>query len=131
MAQYINHKGFPLRCIQNLLKILITTFYFILNCTCVFQADEAIHIGPAASRLSYLNYEKILEVSSRLGVDAIHPGYGFLSENVEFADACAQTGVIFIGPPSSAIRDMGIKRCFFVCHFYGYKKATYEKRAKC
>ncbi|XP_075254100.1 methylcrotonoyl-CoA carboxylase subunit alpha, mitochondrial-like isoform X2 [Convolutriloba macropyga] len=80
-----------------------------VNSLHVQMADEAIHIGPAASRLSYLNYEKILEVSSRLGVDAIHPGYGFLSESVEFADACAQTGVIFIGPSSSAIRDMGIK----------------------
>lgn len=74
------------------------------------QADEAYHIGPAASQESYLRGDKILEVVKRSGAQAIHPGYGFLSENVEFAEKCAQEGVIFVGPPASAIRDMGIKR---------------------
>eukprot|EP00057_Strongylocentrotus_purpuratus_P027279 XP_011681753.1 PREDICTED: methylcrotonoyl-CoA carboxylase subunit alpha, mitochondrial-like [Strongylocentrotus purpuratus] len=76
----------------------------------VAMADEAYHIGPAASQLSYLNKQKIIEVAKASGAKAIHPGYGFLSENTEFADLCDKEGVIFVGPPSSAIRDMGIKR---------------------
>ncbi|XP_038049900.1 methylcrotonoyl-CoA carboxylase subunit alpha, mitochondrial-like [Patiria miniata] len=75
----------------------------------VAMADEAYHIGPAASQLSYLNKQKILQVAKSSGAQAIHPGYGFLSENTEFADLCDKEGVIFVGPPSSAIRDMGIK----------------------
>ncbi|XP_013419354.1 methylcrotonoyl-CoA carboxylase subunit alpha, mitochondrial [Lingula anatina] len=75
----------------------------------VAMADEAYPIGPAASQLSYLNQQKILQVAKTSGAQAIHPGYGFLSENTEFAELCAQEGVVFIGPPSSAIRDMGIK----------------------
>jgi len=75
----------------------------------VKQADEAHCIGPAASQLSYLNMHKILEVAKETGCQAIHPGYGFLSENVEFGTLCANEGIIFVGPPSSAIRDMGIK----------------------
>uniref|UniRef100_A0A667Y910 Methylcrotonoyl-CoA carboxylase subunit alpha, mitochondrial n=1 Tax=Myripristis murdjan TaxID=586833 RepID=A0A667Y910_9TELE len=75
----------------------------------VAMADEAYHIGPAASQQSYLSMEKVLEVAKRSGSHAVHPGYGFLSENTEFAEACKQEGIIFIGPPSSAIRDMGIK----------------------
>ncbi|XP_056133165.1 methylcrotonoyl-CoA carboxylase subunit alpha, mitochondrial [Lampris incognitus] len=75
----------------------------------VAMADEAYHIGPAASQQSYLCMEKVLEVAKRSGSNAVHPGYGFLSENTEFAEACKQEGIIFIGPPSSAIRDMGIK----------------------
>ncbi|CAL8267897.1 unnamed protein product [Arctogadus glacialis] len=75
----------------------------------VAMADEAYHIGPAASQQSYLSMEKVLEVAKRSGAHAVHPGYGFLSENTEFAEACKQEGIIFIGPPSSAIRDMGIK----------------------
>lgn len=73
------------------------------------MANEAYNIGPAASQQSYLRGEKILEVAKRAGCQAIHPGYGFLSENVEFADLCQKEGVVFIGPPASAIRDMGIK----------------------
>uniref|UniRef100_A0A8C7HBS0 Methylcrotonoyl-CoA carboxylase subunit alpha, mitochondrial n=1 Tax=Oncorhynchus kisutch TaxID=8019 RepID=A0A8C7HBS0_ONCKI len=72
-------------------------------------ADEAYNIGPAASQQSYLSMEKVMEVAKRSGSHAVHPGYGFLSENTEFAEACKQEGIIFIGPPSSAIRDMGIK----------------------
>ncbi|XP_050673326.1 methylcrotonoyl-CoA carboxylase subunit alpha, mitochondrial [Leptidea sinapis] len=75
----------------------------------VEMADEAYHIGPAASAQSYLNGEKILQVAKKSQSQAIHPGYGFLSENVEFCERCANEGVIFIGPPTSAIRDMGIK----------------------
>jgi len=75
----------------------------------VNMADEAYAIGPAASQLSYLDFTKILNVAKLSGAQAVHPGYGFLSENTEFAEACASNGVIFIGPPSSAIRDMGIK----------------------
>ena len=58
---------------------------------------------------SYLQKERIIEVAKRTGAQAIHPGYGFLSENVEFSDLCHKSGVIFVGPPASAIRDMGIK----------------------
>ena len=72
-------------------------------------ADEAIHIGPAPARDSYLRGEALLEAARRSGAQAIHPGYGFLSENAGFADACAAAGVVFIGPPASAIRAMGDK----------------------
>ncbi|KAF9415225.1 hypothetical protein HW555_007101 [Spodoptera exigua] len=75
----------------------------------VEMADEAYHIGPAPSTQSYLNAAKILEVAKKSNSQAIHPGYGFLSENVEFCEKCASEDVIFIGPPSAAIRDMGIK----------------------
>jgi acetyl-CoA carboxylase biotin carboxylase subunit len=75
----------------------------------VARADEAYHIGPAAARESYLNIERILDVAHRCGADAIHPGYGFLSENPEFARACAAAGVKFIGPPASAMEMMGSK----------------------
>ncbi|KAH6939262.1 hypothetical protein HPB50_016688 [Hyalomma asiaticum] len=75
----------------------------------VTMADEAYHIGPAASQESYLRQDRIVEVAKRSGAQAIHPGYGFLSENTEFAERCAAEGLIFVGPPASAIRDMGIK----------------------
>ncbi|OCT78588.1 hypothetical protein XELAEV_18029675mg [Xenopus laevis] len=75
----------------------------------VSMADEAYLIGPAASQQSYLAMDKILQVAKRSGAQAIHPGYGFLSENTEFAELCKKERIIFIGPPSSAIRDMGIK----------------------
>jgi len=75
----------------------------------VRAADEAYCIGPAPSRDSYLRGDKILEVAKTCGADAIHPGYGFLSENAEFAEACARAGVTFIGPNPRAIRVMGNK----------------------
>jgi acetyl-CoA carboxylase, biotin carboxylase subunit len=75
----------------------------------VMKADEAYPIGPAAARESYLNISRILEVAKRCGADAIHPGYGFLSENAEFARACAQAGVKFIGPSPVAMEAMGSK----------------------
>jgi len=75
----------------------------------VRMADEAVHVGPAPSRESYLRIDKILDAAQRHGVDAIHPGYGFLSENAAFAEACKATGITFIGPPASAIEKMGSK----------------------
>ncbi len=72
-------------------------------------ADEAVHIGGAAPGESYLVGERILEAARASGAEAIHPGYGFLSENAAFAEACAAAGVVFIGPPAAAIRAMGSK----------------------
>ncbi|KAK6940781.1 Methylcrotonoyl-CoA carboxylase subunit alpha, BT domain [Dillenia turbinata] len=72
-------------------------------------ADEAVRIGQPPARLSYLNASSIIEAANRTGAQAIHPGYGFLSENAEFAELCENEGLTFIGPPSSAIRDMGDK----------------------
>jgi 3-methylcrotonyl-CoA carboxylase alpha subunit len=72
-------------------------------------ADEAWPIGPPPARDSYLNIGAILDVARNSGAEAVHPGYGFLSENAEFAEACAAAGVTFIGPPASAIRAMGSK----------------------
>ncbi|XP_033747906.1 LOW QUALITY PROTEIN: methylcrotonoyl-CoA carboxylase subunit alpha, mitochondrial-like [Pecten maximus] len=75
----------------------------------VSMADEAYNIGPPAATQSYLRQDKIMKVVKESGAQAIHPGYGFLSENTEFAELCGKEGVVFIGPPASAIRDMGIK----------------------
>ena len=72
-------------------------------------ADEAVHIGPAAARESYLVGATILAAAKATGAQAVHPGYGFLSENAAFADDCAKEGIVFIGPPASAIRAMGSK----------------------
>ena len=79
------------------------------NALHVRMADEAIHIGPAPARESYLLGERILEAARTTGAAAIHPGYGFLSENAGFARACADAGVVFIGPPAPAIEAMGSK----------------------
>ncbi|MBF2904525.1 acetyl-CoA carboxylase biotin carboxylase subunit [Pseudomonas aeruginosa] len=73
-------------------------------------ADEAVCIGPAAVAQSYLNLEAILDAARRSGAEAIHPGYGFLSENAEFARACEAAGIVFIGPDAEAIHLMGSKR---------------------
>ncbi len=75
----------------------------------VKAADRAVLIGAAPARESYLNIGGIIEAARRTGADAIHPGYGFLSENPDFADACAKAGIAFVGPPSSAMRAMGSK----------------------
>ncbi len=72
-------------------------------------ADEAINIGPAPSKESYLDIAKIIEAAKRTGADAVHPGYGFLSENADFAAACESAGLTFIGPSSDSIRKMGLK----------------------
>jgi len=71
--------------------------------------DEAIHIGGSAPKDSYLRWEKIIAAAQATGAQAIHPGYGFLSENEEFAQACGAAGLVFIGPPASAIKAMGLK----------------------
>src|SRR6202167_524672 len=75
----------------------------------VLKADEAYPIGPAAATESYLNFGKILEVARLSGAEAIHPGYGFLSENARFAQACSDVGVKFIGPTAAAMDAMGSK----------------------
>jgi acetyl-CoA carboxylase biotin carboxylase subunit len=75
----------------------------------VRMADEAYLVGPAPAAESYLRIDKVIDVAKKSGCDAIHPGYGFLSENPEFADACERAGITFIGPPASAMRAMGSK----------------------
>ncbi|MYZ53922.1 acetyl/propionyl/methylcrotonyl-CoA carboxylase subunit alpha [Malikia spinosa] len=75
----------------------------------VAACDEAVHIGGSSPKDSYLRWQAILQAAKATGAQAIHPGYGFLSENEEFAQACADAGLVFIGPPPSAIKDMGLK----------------------
>jgi 3-methylcrotonyl-CoA carboxylase alpha subunit len=79
------------------------------NAKHVAVCDEAVHIGSSAPKDSYLRWERILEAAKATGAQAIHPGYGFLSENEEFAQACTKAGLVFIGPPASAIKAMGLK----------------------
>ncbi len=75
----------------------------------VRDADQAIHIGPPAAAQSYLDPERLLAAAARAGADAVHPGYGFLSENADFADAVRAAGLTFVGPPAAAMRAMGLK----------------------
>ena len=75
----------------------------------VAACDEAVHIGRSAPKESYLLWQRIIEAAKATGAQAIHPGYGFLSENEQFAQACAEAGLVFIGPPASAIQAMGLK----------------------
>src|SRR6478609_3596479 len=75
----------------------------------VREADTAVRIGPAAATESYLSVDRLLEAAARGGAQAVHPGYGFLAENARFAQACADAGLVFIGPPVSAIDLMGDK----------------------
>jgi 3-methylcrotonyl-CoA carboxylase alpha subunit len=79
------------------------------NAKHVAACDEAIHVGGSAPKDSYLRWEAIIEAAKASGAQAIHPGYGFLSENEAFAEACAKAGLVFIGPPASAIQAMGLK----------------------
>jgi len=79
------------------------------NAKHVAVCDEAVHIGGSAPKDSYLRWERIIEAAKATGAQAIHPGYGFLSENEDFAKACADAGLVFIGPPASAINAMGLK----------------------
>ncbi|MBI3531516.1 MAG: 3-methylcrotonyl-CoA carboxylase, partial [Burkholderiales bacterium] len=79
------------------------------NAKHVSVCDEAVHIGGSAPAESYLRWERIIEAAKVTGAQAIHPGYGFLSENEAFAQACAAAGLVFIGPPASAILAMGLK----------------------
>src|SRR5580700_1147291 len=75
----------------------------------VDQADEAVAIGPAAASESYLSIPAILDAAQKTRAEAIHPGYGFLSENAEFAEACAEQGIVFIGPTPEQMRAFGLK----------------------
>ncbi|HWP12715.1 MAG TPA: biotin carboxylase N-terminal domain-containing protein, partial [Ramlibacter sp.] len=79
------------------------------NAKHVSACDEALHIGGSSPKDSYLRWERIIEAAKATGAQAIHPGYGFLSENEAFARACAEAGLVFIGPPASAIQAMGLK----------------------
>ena len=75
----------------------------------VMACDEAIHVGGSAPKESYLQWQRIIDAAKATGAEAIHPGYGFLSENEDFAQACVDAGLVFIGPPASAINAMGLK----------------------
>ncbi len=75
----------------------------------VRYADEAFRLGPPSPNESYLDYKKIVKIAQKSKVDAIHPGYGFLAENFNFANLCAKSGIVFIGPNAKAIKNMGIK----------------------
>ncbi|HET6221453.1 MAG TPA: biotin carboxylase N-terminal domain-containing protein, partial [Dongiaceae bacterium] len=79
------------------------------NAKHVLACDEAVHIGAPSPKDSYLRGERIIEAAKATGAQAIHPGYGFLSDNEYFAQACADAGLVFIGPPPSAIKAMGLK----------------------
>src|SRR5215510_16279561 len=71
--------------------------------------DEAVLVGPAPPSESYLAIDKLIDAARRTGAQCLHPGYGFLSENAQFADACAKASVVFVGPPPAAIRAMALK----------------------
>ena len=75
----------------------------------VTAADEAYYVGPSAPSESYLNIGRIIEVALKSGAEAVHPGYGFLSENPDFVEALKQAGLVFIGPSAACIRKMGLK----------------------
>src|SRR5262245_48340750 len=76
----------------------------------VALADESVQIGPPPPKKSYLNAAAVLEAALRTGADAVHPGYGFLSEDADFAEACAAEGIVFVGPPAAAMKRLGDKQ---------------------
>ena len=82
----------------------------------VEMADEAVLLGPAPAAQSYLAIDKVIAAAVATGAEAIHPGYGFLSENARFAEACAKVGIAFIGPPASAIQAMTLMMCRALSH---------------
>ena len=90
----------------------------------VLYADEAVCLGPAASKESYLNIEKIIEAAKEHNADAIHPGYGFLSENSEFVRRCQAEGIIFIGPSAETMDMMGDKISARKCMKDGVKQCA-------
>lgn len=108
-----NRGEIALRVIRSAQKLNIETVAVYsdadVNAQHVKQATEAYRLGPAPANESYLNYEKILEICKLSGAEAVHPGYGFLSENAFFARACAEADIEFIGPPVKAIEAMGSK----------------------
>src|SRR3954468_7212498 len=75
----------------------------------VNAADRSVHIGPSPAADSYLSTTRLLDAIRESGADAVHPGYGFLSENGAFAEACEKAGIVFVGPPSAVITQMGSK----------------------
>ena len=79
------------------------------NAVHVLEADQAVHLGDAEPAESYLNIDKTIAAAKETGAEAIHPGYGFLAENADFAERCEQNGLIFIGPPAPVIRELGDK----------------------
>src|SRR5207237_1719815 len=89
--------------------VCASDLYGLIRLRHVAQADEAIRIGPAAPRESYLDIGRIIDAARAAGAEAIHPGYGFLSENAQFAQSCADAGLVFVGPPPQAMRDLGLK----------------------
>jgi len=94
----------------------------------VRMADEAARLGPGPSAESYLLIDRILETAQRHGADAIHPGYGFLSENADFAAACESAGITFIGPSSASIRAMGAKTAAPHCSCGGRARDSRHQR---
>ncbi len=108
-----NRGEIALRIMRTIRKMGIQSVAYFLkptgNAPHVLFADEAVCLGPAPSSQSYLNADKIIAFAKELGVDGIHPGYGFLSENAEFAKKVEEAGINFIGPGPEAMRIMGSK----------------------
>ncbi len=96
-------------CFQMGIKTVAVYSEIDRNSLHVQMADESVCIGPAEAKDSYLSIEKIISACKSLGVEAVHPGYGFLSENSNFCDALTEAGITFIGPPAQAIESMGDK----------------------